>query len=245
MSDPGSLPARVFDSPADDPGQFRAVSRLAIAGALLSAGAPAAMLTPALEIVPIVAGAVNLLALGRIARRRPALAGRRAALAGLLVSVAFAAAAPVDGIVYRRLLRREARQFVAIWFDAIQRDGLQEAHQLMIDPRQRLPAAQPLSDAYRRRADWGKEVDRLAHHPVIRTLRSLGSKATVRFYDTGEEWQSPDGDAVRLIYAVSYDDPREGRRTVFVAVVLERIATDGRRAGWRLLDVDDGASPAS
>ena len=74
---------------------------------------------PVFWLVPLAAVVVSGLALRRIAVRWPELVGRPAALAGLMLGVAMLVAAPVDDLVYRYLLRQQAREFAEMWIDAV------------------------------------------------------------------------------------------------------------------------------
>ena len=109
MSMPDHL-SPMFDAADEEVARYRAVSSLALAGLLVGLLSPLAMFTEALWFVPLAALVLSGLALRRIAVRAPDLVGRPAALAGLLLGVAFLVAAPVDDLVYRYYLRQQARQ---------------------------------------------------------------------------------------------------------------------------------------
>ena len=233
-----------FDSAADEVGEYHAINGLAIAGFLLGMAAPVALLDPLMCVVPWAGVLVNSMALRRIAGRWPELAGRNVALAGLMLSIVFAVAAPIDTFIHQRMMRAEARQFAELWFDAIREGQPHKAHQLTVDPRLRRPLNDRLVEAYREEARWRAELKTSSLHPPTRALLALGPKAQVRFYETADQDRNEFGDWVRLIYAATYDD-REDRKTFFVAVVVQRTVLGDGRANWRFIAVDGGVRPAS
>ena len=122
----------MFDAADEEVARYRALSSLAVAGLLAGLLSPLAMFAPVLWLVPLAAVVLSGLALRRIAARWPELVGRPAALAGLMLGVAFLVAAPVDDLVYRYFLRQQARQFAEIWIDAVRHGEVYKAHQLML-----------------------------------------------------------------------------------------------------------------
>lgn len=128
--------------------EYRAISALAVVGLLCGLAAATAILSPALWIVPLTGVLLNVLALGRIARETPALIGRKAALAGLLLSVFFGAVAMADWYTYSEMIRREARQFATLWFDSLRDHEPQKAHQLTRSPKTRRPFDDKLWEIY-------------------------------------------------------------------------------------------------
>ena len=79
----------------------------------------------------------------------PAISGRKMALSGLVLSLLFLAAAPADWLVYRWMVRDEARQFSALWLKSLAQDEPQKAHQLTVAPPSRQPMDNRLWAVYR------------------------------------------------------------------------------------------------
>ena len=158
------------------------------------------------------------------------LTGRRLALAGLWLSVVFAAAGPSDWLVHRRLLRNEARQFAAVWFHDLQQGQPQKAYQLTLPPAQRQPRNDKLWDFYRNSPRWRKELELYVQTPLQRTLLALGPKATVRYYGCGGQ-VAADG---RRDRGPGLRDqlrrPAQGKKTFFANLGLERLRLDNGRA---------------
>jgi hypothetical protein len=226
-----------FDAPTDEIVEYRAVSGLAVASLLVALAAPAAMLGTPLWLLPPLGMLLAGLALRQIARRAPTLVGRKAALAALLLSLVFAVAAPTQWFCYRQLLRREARQFAAIWFDALRRGEPHKAHQLTVVPRYRQPLDDRLLDTYRKGIRSQEKLKAMVEQPWVRKLLDLGPQAQVRYYGSADQEQQDDRDSVELIYAVSYEERGEPK-TFFIDMLLWRVAAEGYHANWQVARVE-------
>lgn len=237
--------SRIFDASDEELLRYRAPSSLAVAGLLAGLLSPLAMLSLWLWPAPLAAVVLSGLALWRFAARRPDLAGRPAALAGLMLGTAFLVAAPLDDLVYRYCLRRQARQFAQIWVDAVSQGEVYKAHHLMVAPKQRWPLDSDLAAFYRQNEKW-RSLDSFVQEPTMRTLfalfppRTTGPAATIRFYET--EAEGPD--LVKLAYAVTY--PGEGGQptSFFITLLVQRFVDTGSgRADWTLVRVEGGVRP--
>lgn len=229
----------------DDPDatQYRAISGLAIAGLLAGALSLLALAAPLLWVVAAVAVIVNLKALQWIAANEPALLGRKAALAGLALSVFAVCAVPVDWFLYRLSVRREARQFAEMWFDYLRADRPIWAHQLTIGPTSREPLNEKkLWESYRDE-QARQMLQAYLVRPEVRTLLALGDRAIVRFYDTESQWTDGPRERVYQTFAVTFPDS-DGLKTFFVGVSLEReVDLPTRHAYWRVVASAGGVKP--
>ncbi len=225
-----------------DAAQYRAVSGLAIVGLLAGLLSLLALVAPVLWAVAFVALIVNLKAIQRIAANAPALLGRKAALAGLAFSVIALCAAPADWIVYRRLVRQEARQFADLWFDYLRADQPHRAHQLTVGPTSRDPFDDKLWESYRDEQARSM-LQQFIVKPEVRTLLALGDKATVRYYATESQWAEGDRDRVYQTFAVTYPDS-DGLKTFFIGLLLEReIDAPTGHAYWQISRSLGGVTP--
>jgi len=162
-----------------------------------------------------------------------------------MLGVALLVAAPVDDLVYRYFLRRQAREFAAMWIDAVRHGEVYKAHQLMLAPRQRLPSQDRLADYYRRAESARQMLNRFVKEPAMRTLFALGTAAAVRFYETDSVHHEDSSDVVEQTYAVTFPDERKEPETFFITLLMQRSVDSGsRRAGWTLVRVDGGVRPA-
>ena len=202
--------------------------------------------------------AAERLALRRIRRSEPGLTGRKMALAGLLLSLAFLAAAPTDWFAYRWRVRREAAEFAGSWLHFLTTDEPQKAFQLTLPPAGRQPLDDRLWAVYRDTPKLRQGLENYVKVPLVRTLLALGPKARVRFFDTAGQTSGDREDVVELIYAVSYEEQGE-QKSFLVAVQMVRshwptappagasprpAAASGRKAGKVLPDGQSLQPPA-
>jgi len=235
----------MFDTADQEVVRYRAISSLAMIALLAGLLSPLAMLATSLWLVPLTAVVIAGLALWRIASRAPELIGRPAALVGLMLGVAFLIASPVDDIVYRYCLRRQAREFAGMWIDAIRHKELYKAHHLTVDPKHRLPLESKLADFYDQNETWHRSLNTFRNEATIRTLYRLGEDANIRFYETAAEGHEDVFDFVKQIYAVSFPDEHKKPKSFFISLLLQRSVDAGTgRAGWTLKRVEGGIRPA-
>jgi len=229
----------MFDAADEEVARYRAVSSLALAGLFVGLLSPLALLTGVLWLVPLTAIVLSGLALRRIAVRSPDLVGRPAAVAGLLLGVAFLVAAPVDDLVYRYYIRQQARQFAQIWIDAVQHGEVYKAHQLTVDPQRRRPLESNLADYYRLNPKPRELLNLFVKEPATRSLFALGRDAKIRFYEP-----AGDGlDSAQLTYAVTFPDKPDQPKTFFITLVLQRFVDNNGRANWTMAHVSGGVRP--
>lgn len=233
-----------FSDPREtDIEQYRALSNLAVVGLVLGVLSPAAILTPALWFIPFAAIAVCILALQRIADEWPALVGRKAALAGLWLAVAFSVAAPLDWNLYRWMIRQEARQYSGVFFDFLRQNLPQKAHTLSINPINRRPFDEHLWDSYVNDWDRYQDLKSFLEIPAVRALLALGDKAQVRYYDTESLAYNSEDLFLKQVYAVTFPD-KEGKKTFFVRLTLKRSpSARSRESFWRVEQVEGGVTP--
>jgi hypothetical protein len=245
MSTPDeSSPAR-FDAADREVASYRSVSSQAVAGLLAGLLSPLAMFASAFWLVPLAAVVLSGLALRRMATRRPDLVGRPAAVAGLMLGAVFLVAAPVDDMVYRSFIRRQAREFAAIWFDAVQNKEVYRSHYLTISPNKRRSLESKLPEFYARNDSSRMLLRQFINDATMRTLFALGKDAEFRFYETIGEERQEGFDTVKQIYAVTYADERKQPKTFFISLLMQRsVDTSTGRAGWTMVHVDGGLRPA-
>lgn len=235
-----------FSDPREtDIEQYHALSNLAVVGLAMGVLSPAALLTPALWFVPFAAIPVCLLALQRIADEWPALVGRKAALVGLWLAVAFSVAAPLDWNLYRWMIRNEARQYSGVFFDFLRQNLPEKAHQLSISPINRRPFDERLWDSYVHDWDRYQDLKVFLDLPPVRAILALGDKAQVRYYDTESHGYNSEDLFLKQVYAVTFPG-KAGKQTFFVRLTLKRSpSTRSRESFWRVEQVEGGVKPVA
>jgi hypothetical protein len=222
--------------------QYRAVSGWAAGGLVLGLLSPLALAFPLLWIVPVAGIALSALALKRIADAAPALIGRKAAVAGLLLSVLSGAMAPADWFTYRHLIDREARQFAEQWFAFLRQGEPQYADQLSVNPALRVPLDPEVWKHYALGTEERTRLERFVQQPEIRSLLHLGRNARARYYDTEDlGWEDSD-EVVRQVWAVTSQEGGQ-KKTFFVRLVMKRYHLPENRAGWQVSEFHGGIRP--
>jgi hypothetical protein len=239
MSEPRPAPPRLSDTQDTDLVQYRALSSLAVTGLVLGLLSPLAVLGPLLWIIPAAGALVSSAALWRISRPAAALAGRRLAECGLLLSIVFGTAVGADAVVYRFLVRQEARRFAAMWFGYLLQSRPpepQKAYSLTIPPQLR-QASDQLADHYRRNPRRRETMETYLQTPLVRKLLALGPGARVRYDGCDNQSSSDEGEQVELIYAV-IPAGGNGQTTFLVRLELARLKLESGRANWQLVNAE-------
>ncbi len=225
--------------------QYRSLSSLAVVGLLAGLLSWLAMLSPSLWVIPLAGLITSAIALRRVATRAPAMVGRKAALAGLLLSASFAAAGPAHWIGYRWLVRNEARQFGLMWFDVLAQGQPHVAFELFNSASSRPPLDDSLWRQYPQNSRARREIEAFVRKPAVAALLALRGNAQVRYYDTDNQWQDRDGDRVYQIFAVTCSIEGEPT-TFFVGLVMERsVDASAGRAFWKIASLRDAVKPAA
>lgn len=100
---------------ADELGQYRPVSGLAVAALLLGAASPAAFISPLLLAVPLVGAAVALIATAKIRSSHGGMTGINLARTGLVLAVLFGVASATRLVVRDSLMQRKAEVPGVAW----------------------------------------------------------------------------------------------------------------------------------
>jgi hypothetical protein len=239
---PGVPEIHITDPQDAEVAAYHALAGQAVLGLIFALLAPLALVDPMLWSIPAAGVFLSGWAIRRIKNHAPELAGRKMALAGLTLSLLFAAAVPADWFAYRRMVGNEARQFAALWFKYLNRDDPQKAHQLTLAPQWRRPSDNSLWDFYRGAPRLREQLESYVKMPLVRTLLALGPRAEVRFYQTAGQARQNDNDLVEQLYAVTYEEGSE-RKSFFVLVRMLRSTLRGGGADWRITQTDGGYRP--
>jgi hypothetical protein len=228
------------EEPDEEVAEYRTVSKAAAGSLILGLLAPAAFVDPVAWCIPLTGIVSGGVAMFQIRRNAAALAGRKAALWGLWLSLFFATAAAADHLYYRYRLRREAEQFAAMWFELLAEGRPERAFQLAVDRINRQPLDDRLPDYYRNNYQARAQIDRYVapagpgEKPrPVRTLLALGKRAKVRCLDAPFQACQAGVEVVHLRYAVTFDDDGE-TKTFLLLVQLHRRKGEDGRSFWKI-----------
>ena len=152
-------------------GDYRPVSRLAVAALAAGVMAAAALVSPLGWGIPLVAIGVAVAALADVNRPGAKKAGGWAAVAGLALAVGFGAQAVTSAVVSRWLLERRAAAVARHWIDAVRAGRLADA-MAVCEPRS-LPGGEP--HAHPAAAASAADNDREAAFAALAAVRGLAA----------------------------------------------------------------------
>jgi hypothetical protein len=156
-----------------EPAEYRPVSPLAVAAAIVGGCSAVALITRLAWMLPLVGIALAAAALADIARSRGAKAGRLLALVGLALAVGFGSQAVSDAIVERSILGHRAVAAARTWADAVRggrpADALAASAPSLLPPAGMSPGDAAESDETR--------LARFQDAPAVRDLAACGTTA--------------------------------------------------------------------
>lgn len=240
----GSVAQHALTQGADLVPEYRSVSVSAVISTVLAALSPAALLHPALWMIPAAAFLLGSVAWLQI-NRQPGRIGRTPAAIGCLVGGFVLAMAVADRLMYRHCLFAEAGGFGRQWFSYLADQSPQKAHALTLPPQYRpgLVRDEVVWEFYRSGPQWRRELDAYLKDRLVRVLLALGRSATVRFLGCEEFGPSGDHLAAYPLFAVTFGDG-EQKTTFFVRMTIEKQTHGAQKGAWRVLRAEGGARPA-
>ncbi|MFM8987006.1 MAG: hypothetical protein ACKONH_13315 [Planctomycetia bacterium] len=108
-------------------GEYRPVSRLAVAAAVLGVLSALALVSPLCWALPLVAAGLAVAALADVNRPGAPKVGGLAAVAGLALAIGFGTQAVTDAVATRWLVERRAAAAARHWIDAVRAGRLADA----------------------------------------------------------------------------------------------------------------------
>ena len=227
---------------------FQTIEPWAVVGLILAVVSPLAMLDSIWWFVPATAIIVNIVALARLNRDKTHF-GRKAALAGLALSVFFVAAPLAQLAANYAILAPQAKPTADQWFKYLQENSPEKALMLRYVPTARKPFDDNLWTYYRNDGVAKEDLKKFVGDPLVRTLLALGTKADVRFYRTAGVASEGEHGVVFYDYSVTYpvDSGAQGngdKQTFFIRVSMERKPTErSDLSPWRVHGFYGGINP--
>lgn len=236
MPDSNSPHPPLHDLQDTELAHYRAICGWAVAALVCGLAAPLALLALGMWLVPASGVLCAAIALWRIGRPDSGLTGRKAALAGLLLSLLFGAMAAGDWFACRWMVRGEARRVAEAWFACLAEGRAEAAHQLTLAPHLRAAPGEALGDIYRSGPRRREELEQYVARPAVRKLLDLGPRAAVRYDRTAGQQRYGDREIVEPVYAVAFDEGG-GRKSLSVLLHLERRRLDSGAVVWHVWQV--------
>jgi hypothetical protein len=186
---------------------YHSVSMLAGVALVLGLLSPLAFAHVLLWGLPIAGVALSAIAIYRIDRSDGALIGRKAAVAGLAISLFCALAAATQTITRRLWLTHGARQVADRFLELLQAGDTRGAHRLFTGPQFRYPAGVDPETYYSENPEAAKDHDTFVKREIVNDLLSLGDRAEIRHQSTRLSSIDPLNDYLLVYYHLAGPSP--------------------------------------
>ncbi len=140
---------REFHASEEDTVGYRAISKASVIAFVLGLLSLLAPVFPAFWIFPVLGLLIALVALYQLNRPESNLAGQGLAVAGLLMVLLFGSMGLARHYGNRAILNSQAEEFGKRWFALLLEGSTLKAHQLVMDPKQRISSTAILSEQYK------------------------------------------------------------------------------------------------
>jgi hypothetical protein len=228
----------------DDPEQtteYRSLSVLALVSLVLGLLSPLCFGAVLLMAIPLVGIAVSVLALRQIAASGGTLAGKWAAVTGLVLCVVFAVAPVTRVYVLRSIRTHQADEFAHNWINMMLAGKTDRAFRLTMDstrpPRPPEPGQPPPK---------GTPYDAFMELPIVKAIVAAGPEATIRpigaeTYDAQSFYRV----FVRQRYEITPKTGADDVKPVELMITVQRakLPTEGRMR-WLVTSLEDANKPA-
>ena len=215
---------------ADELGQYRSLSTLAVAAFLLGLGSVLIFVAPPLIAIPLTAIAIGSLALGKIRSSAGSLTGSLLARSGIVLAIVFAVAAFTHVYVRDSLSIRLASDAAQEWLSFVSTGRIDAALEVMTPAALMRLRPRPTSpDVPEPPFDRQKAVALLREDPLVHAVEPAQKSAEVRFRSTDEmfHWVALDPEVGCRFEAFGTRSPQ-----VEFSMVLKRKLSPQRDVVW-------------
>ncbi len=234
-----SVPSPTFHSDDTEQGvEYRTLSVPAVIGLVLGLASPLCFGAPLLFVIPIAGLAISVFALQRIAVSDGSLAGRWAALTGLVLCSAMIVAPLSREYVIRRLRTQQAHEFAVTWLNLVVSGKAQDAFKLTIDSMRGAAPPEPGS-----KTPPVDPYDKFRSELLVKTMSAAGADADIQFLETVDyDYESFQRVFVQERFKIIPRAAKNDEHPVDVTLTLQhaQIGKEGR-SRWMIWSIDDSA----
>ncbi len=228
---------------AELPG-YRPLCTWAVVGLVSGVLSPVALSSPVFWSIPVFGVVASLAALLQISRAEEAVSGRGIAIAGLMLSLLFGVAGPVQDLSYRYFVRGMAREFGREWFDYILAGDLMKAHQLTFSEAMRQPLDNTLIEYYAKNPESEQAMQNWSRRDVIQLLLNASEDAEIQYHQNVVLHSDNRMDQIGDEYVMRYtEDGKEKVTYIRLSIRRKKPFDRSGRGDWNLFDVTQ--SPVS
>ncbi len=232
---------------AVDVKEYPRVSRAAVIALLLGIVSASALASPVLWFLPLVGIVLALVAVRSITQAAEPVAGRRAAVIGLVLSLIFIAWAPSRYFVRNELLYRQAREHCEYFLGLVLEGRLHEAHQLTLKKDNRLAPNANLNQAYNDNQEMADSFEGFCGGSPMKEIIALERRGQVRFVGRRDvEAGRSLGASMDYVTEELAIDHDENGQTQTLPVLITIARTRNRGTGevyWSIEEVEDPDTP--
>ena len=198
---------------ADD--SYHSVSMLAVVALVLGLLSPLAFAHELLWAMPIVGAGLAAIAIFRIDRSDGGLIGRKAAVAGLALSLLCGLGAATHAVTRRLWLTHRARQLSDRFLDLLREGNARPAHRLNTRPQFRYAAETDPEKFYAENPEAAKEYDSFVNREIVKDLLTLGQRAELGHQSTRLISSDPQNDYLMVYYHLAGPRPTDRSTKIF------------------------------
>ena len=191
---------RAFEDVQRSEEQYHPLNLIAVVSLVAGLLSCLALVHPILYALPVLAAALSLMAIWRIRAAAGEVSGHNLAVVGLALACLFGGWAISYKLTSQSLLSRQARQVADRWLEFVQAGELQQAHQLMLRPRNRAPHETSLTEHYLDNEESRQAFRQVFDADPTKTIAEAGQRANIRFRKTVEVLRDASNTAVRQAY---------------------------------------------
>jgi hypothetical protein len=211
--------------------EYRSVSGLAVAAAILGVVSAVILVNPLLTPVPVAALVASLVALRSIGVSGGQLVGRIPALVGLCLATFFLGWGFTAHLARQSLLEERAKQAADGWLELLRDGKVEQAHQFRLSPAARLSSPEALAEHYKNNKEAAEDLQTFRSGSGVRDLTTFGADAELKFEGLASTLRDGFSDIIVLKY--SYARPAGERQPVWVHTT-RRYNETTKRPEWEI-----------
>jgi len=220
----------------DDSEGYRAISKTGVTAFVLGLLSLLAPVFPAFWVFPLFGLIMSSVALSRMNRPEAKLAGKGLAVTGLLLALLFGSMGLSRYYSHKAILNSQAEEFAIRWLSLVSQGSMLKAHQLLMDPKQRVSTDVILSEQYKNNVELQDALEKFTGEQLIRDMLSKNETVGFSLVKTLNHRRDQQTVYIRQIYDITI---QEGGTTRVFPIELKISCQFDRIAGhtyWVIAD---------
>ena len=185
---------------------YRAISKASVVALVLGLLSLLAPIFPAFWIFPVLGLLVALVALFQMNRAETNLVGRGLAVTGLLMALLFGSMGLARHYALRAIINSQAEDFGTLWFGLLLEGSTLTAHQLVMDPKQRVSPNVILSEQYENDVQLRDTLTKFTSEELIQDVLANKDQVTFTLVDNLGHARDRQTISIRQMYHVTFQE---------------------------------------